>query len=135
MNQQMIENSTGYYTIEQSGKQYLPFECGVGEKILFTVAHSNFFKNQNWSIRFWISDRIDGEAINQLPQSTQAYVNPLKLPINFGVFDLTFFLRPNTEGTVWLAPVAPNQKYYLNVQNLENRNNGFYLVKTHTSIE
>ena len=131
----MIENSTGYYAIEQSGKLYLPFECLVGEKVIFTAAHSNFFKNQNWSIRFWVSEKPDGTAINQLPEPVKAYVNPLKLPINFGVFDLTFFLRPQMDNTVWLAPVAPNYKYYLNVQNLENRNNGFYMVKTNSPIE
>lgn len=135
MIQQMIENSTGYYTIEQSSKLYLAFECEVGEKLIFSAAHSNFFKNQNWSIRFWISVRPDGPAINQLPLSSKAYVNPLKLPVNFGVYDLTFFIQPKIQDVIWLAPVAPNQTYYLNVQNLENRNNGFYLIKMSSPIE
>jgi hypothetical protein len=135
MTQQITENSTGYYTLEQSGLLYLPFECPTGEQVIFTAAHSNFFKNQNWSVRFWISVKPDGEAINQEPQAIKAFVNPLKLPVHFGVFDLTFFTRPKNSQVAWLAPATPGVTYYLNVKIFENRPNGFYLVKHISPIE
>lgn len=135
MSNQLILNNTGYYTLDQSGWVYLPFVCEQGEQVIFTTAHSNFFKNQNWSVRFWISFTPRGEAINQQPQPSKAFVNPLKLPVNFGVYDLTFFLRPPLQNAIWLSPASPGLTYYLNVQNLENRPNGFFFTKTHSPIE
>jgi hypothetical protein len=135
MTQQLIENTTGYYSIDASMKYVLPFECVLGEKLVFTAAHSNFFKNQNWSMRFWISKIKDGVSITQEPQANLAYVNPLKLPVNFGVYDVTWYTQPTRDQEVWLAPVAPAITYYLNIQNLENRPNGFYLVWSSIPID
>lgn len=133
--QTLIENDTGYYTIDASTKMVLPFECTIGHKLVFTAAHSNFFKNQNWSIRFWISKEKDGVSLTQEPRANLAYVNPLKLPVHFGVYDVTWHTQPSLNDNLWLLPVAPAINYYLNIQNLENRPNGFYLVFSRTPIE
>ena len=135
MNSQLIIIDTGYYQLPKSSLLYLPFKVPLGEQVLFTCAHSNFFKNQNWSVRLWISDTIQGDSITQLPQANLAYVTPLKLPVLFGVYDVTYRTLPQPSPAVWIAPVAPMITYYLNIQNMENKDNGFYLTSQTTPIE
>lgn len=135
MNTQLIITETGYYQLARSSLVYLPFQVPLGEQVLFTCAHSNFFKNQNWSVRFWISEVIQGASITQLPDPNLAYVTPLKLPVVFGAYDVTFRSAPTTPVAKWKAPVAPMLTYYLNIQNMENKDNGFYLTSQTTPIE
>jgi hypothetical protein len=135
MNTQLIITDTGYYQLARSSLVYLPFQVPFGEQVLFTCAHSNFFKNQNWSVRLWISDVINGPSITQLPQANLAYVSPLKLPVVFGAYDVTFRMPPQARPAVWKAPVAPMLTYYLNIKNMENKDNGFYLTSQTTPIE
>lgn len=135
MDTQLITTETGYYQLARSSLMYMPFQVPLGEQILFTCAHSNFFKNQNWSVRLWISETIRGNSITQLPQATLAYVTPLKLPVLFGAYDVTFRSMPKNPTARWTAPVAPNHTYYLNIQNMENKDNGFYLTSQITPIE
>lgn len=132
---QLTFNKTGYYQINQSAIVYMPFQVPLGDQVLFTCAHSNFSKNQSWSIRLWISDVIRGDSITQLPQANRSYVNPLKLPVLFGAYDLTFNTIPTNPSAMWIAPVAPNHTYYLNIQNMENKLNGFYLTSQTVPIE
>ena len=137
MLQQLELNTTGYYQIATGIQYYVPVSVSYREALIATAAHSNFFKNQNWSMRFWFSKNINGSSISYKPRPQLGYVDPLKIPVKFGLctieqagIDLTGVL----EGVQWLWPVLPDTLYYLNIQNKETRPNGFFLQLDTVSI-
>ena len=126
MLQELELNSTGYYQIATGVQYWVPVSVSYRSAAIVTAAHTNFFKNQNWSMRFWFSREPNGITISGRPRPQWAYVDPLKLPVKFGIYD--FENVPQAmDDTVWLWPVVRDTVYYLNVQNRETRANGFFL--------
>jgi hypothetical protein len=119
-------NNSGYYQIERGSQQHWKFELAQGQQCVFTVAHSNFFKNQNWSVKFWISYQLGDISVSGVINSNQRSVQPLKLPVKFSVFD-NQSVPPSHQDHVFSAPVAAGIPLWLNVQNLENAPNGYFL--------
>lgn len=119
-------NNSGYYQIERGSQQLWGFELAAGQQCVFTVAHSNFFKNQNWSVKFWVSYVPGDISVSGVINSNQRCVQPLKLPVKFSVFD-NQFAAPRGQDHVFSAPVAASTPLWLNVQNLENAPNGYFL--------
>ena len=126
MLQELELNSTGYYQIATGVQYWVPVSVSYRSAAIVTAAHTNFFKNQNWSMRFWFSREPNGITISGRPRPQWAYVDPLKLPVKFGIYDFES-VPPAMDDTVWLWPVVRDTVYYLNVQNRETRANGFFL--------
>jgi len=123
---QIVLNNTGYYDIYRSSQLIHPFKLEYGTGIIFRVAHTNYGKNQSWTIRFWVSQTPGGISVSGWPVGQYRFVNPLQTGVSFGFYDSTF-ANPNPPGVDWMWPLGWQNQYYLNVQNLENRDNGFYL--------
>ena len=126
MLQQLELNDTGYYQIAIGMQYWVPVSVGYRNALIATAAHSNFFKNQNWSMRFWFSKEPNGISISGRPRPQWAYVDPLKLPSRFGIYDFEQ-VPPRFDDVLWLWPVVRDTVYYLNIQNRETKANGFFL--------
>lgn len=125
MLQPLVTNESGYYQIPIGIQYYLPVSVGYRSATIVTAAHSNFFKNQNWSMRFWFSKQPNGPSISARPLGQLAFVDPLKIPVKFGLYDFEQ-PKPILEGVQWVWPVVRDTTYYLNIQNRETRANGFF---------
>lgn len=126
MLQKLELNSSGYYQIPTGVQFWLPVGVSYRSATIATVAHSNFFKNQNWSMRFWFSSSINGISVSARPRPQLGYVDPLKLPVKFGLYDIDQ-AAPTFDDVQWVWPVLTDTQYYLNIQNKETRPNGFFL--------
>jgi len=119
-------NETGYYQIEASESLYHKFSISPGQAIIFSAAHTGFYSNQNWSIRLWASEYPSGISITGSPLASQRVVSPLKTPQRFGFYDVTRGIYEDNT-LLWCKPIAPDYLYYINVENVENKRNAFYL--------
>jgi hypothetical protein len=126
LKEQLILNSSGYYEIPASLTLWHPFQVPERCALVFSTAHTNFYSNQNWSIRVWASERQSGISLTGSPLSSQRYVSPLKMPQKFGFYDVTYKVYADNT-LLWSYGLAPLNTYYLNIQNVENRKNAFYL--------
>lgn len=122
----LILSETGYYQIEQSSTLIYPWTIGQNQWIKFTVSHTGFAKNQTLSMRFWCSRDPLGPSISSIPNANTAWYSPGKMNKSFAFWDVTSS-PPQESQLVWLSSVAPNQQYWLDIQNMENRPNSFYL--------
>lgn len=123
---QLTLSATGYYEIEASETLWHPFQISPKGFVTFTSAHTKFYNNQNWTIRLWVSEKPSGISLTGTPLSIQRFVSPLKLPQKFGFYDVTNgVLKDNT--LLFAYGLAPDTTYYINIDNVENRKNGFYL--------
>lgn len=127
MDQPLAIQPEGYYQIEGSQTLWLklPFEPGTVTQI--STAHTGFFKNQNWSLRLWISNTPLGVSVTREPFPQRSFVNPLKQAIRFGLYDIAYGAAPETPGMIWCHPGTPELDYYVNIRNLENKPNSFFL--------
>lgn len=123
----LILDPNHYYQIEGSQILIHAFQIPVKGRVVFSAAHTNFFKNQNWSIRMWISEVPRGESFTYEPNPVLSYVAPLKNPVKFGLFDIELGKVDADTDVIWLKPGASSVTYYLNIQNMEVRPNAFYL--------
>jgi hypothetical protein len=123
---QLVLTTTGYYEIEASETLWHPFQISSKGYVIFSAAHTKFYNNQNWTIRVWASDKISGISITGSPLASQRFISPLKIPQKFGFYDVTNGIyKDNT--LMWAYGLAPDTTYYINIENVENRKNGFYL--------
>ena len=125
--QQFELNTTGYYKITAGGALVYPISLDAGTWLKASVAHTNFNKNQTWTMRFWISETPIGESISGSPYSTNRWVSPLRNAQYFAVYDITSPIVPIDPTLAWLVGLPPLARYWINVKNMENRENGFYL--------
>lgn len=120
-------NDTGYYTIDHSEILWTQINLEPTSALVISSAHTNFYKNQNWSIRIWISLVPNGESVTREPIQSRSYVSPLKTPVRFGLYDYAYPHVPDIPDLDWLQPASPQLTYYVNVQNRETKPNAFYL--------
>ncbi len=126
LRKEFTPNTTGYYEIAASLTLYTQFKVPPKGTVIFSAAHTNFYSNQNWSIRLWASERPSGISLTGSPLSVQRFVSPLKTPQKFGFYDLTNGVY--TDNTLlWCYGLAPDVTYYINIENVENKKNAFYL--------
>ena len=123
---QITLNDTGYYTIYRSSQLVLPFRLEYATGKIFRVAHTNFGKNQSFTVKFWVSETPGGISVSGWPVGQYRFVIPCQKGISFVYYDSSFPV-PDIRDAIFTWPLAWQNQYYLNVQNLENRDNGFYL--------
>lgn len=126
MDQALVVQPESYYQIEGSQTVWhkLRFEPGTVTQI--SAAHTSFFKNQNWSLRFWISHEPLGVSVTREPNPQNTFVIPLKTPVRFGIYDIAYGAAPQVPEMIWIYPASPENTYYVNIKNLENKPNAFY---------
>ena len=122
----LVLNDTGYYTIYRSDTNVYQFSVNPGTWLKGSIAHTSFKKNQMWSIRFWISQSQIGPSISGLPDASSRYLSPLKIGQYFAVYDANY-PKPFSPDLSWIAPVGANVNYWMNIRNMENKDNSFYL--------
>lgn len=117
---------TFYYALPNSEIHCLPFEIKPLTYATAHIAHSTFFKNQAFSIRFWASKTPAGPSISLSPSSIKDHFNPGQKETILHFYDLNMdqSLVPADALRQWLYP---NTRYYMNIQNLETKQNGFYI--------
>ncbi len=123
----LVLNDTGYYTIDTSEILYTQIVLEPTSALIIHTAHTNFYKNQNWSIRVWVSNVPNGVSVTREPVQSRSYVSPLKTPIRFGLYDYAYPHVPELADVIWFQPASPELTYYVNIQNRETRPNAFYL--------
>lgn len=127
MDQALVFQPEHYYQIEGSQTLWHPLPLEPGTVTQISAAHTSFFKNQNWSLRLWISNQPLGVSVTREPTPSRAHVQPLKTPVRFGLYDLAYGAAPVVPDMIWIHPATPELTYYVNIRNLENRPNSFYL--------
>ena len=119
-------SNTGYYQIDQSATLVTPWTASPHQWVRITASHTGFTANQSWSIRLWSSQTPLGESITGNPLTNERWVTPTKMARNFGYYSVGA-TPPTGVELIWAAPVAPDQQYWLNIRNMENKKNSFYL--------
>ena len=125
--QQLVLNNTGYYQITAGGALVYPISLDAGTWLKVSAAHTNFNRNQTWTMRFWISATPVGESISGNPYYSNRWVSPLKNAQHFAIYDITAPVAPIDPTLNWLIGLPPLATYWLNARNMENRTNGFFL--------
>lgn len=124
---QLLEiNPTGYYNIDQSSQLYWPFEIARGSAWQFSVSHTSFYNNQTFSVRFWVSKTPGGISVSGWPTGTWRFVSATKAATRFVIYD-SLQAGWQFPDVLFSWGVVRDQTYYLNVQNVENKHNSFYL--------
>jgi hypothetical protein len=67
---------------------------------------------------------VNGAAVHDYPAHLR-YISPLKIPVAFALYD-TAAQQPTLQ-VAWSWPIHTNDTYYLNIRNMENAPNRFYL--------
>jgi len=130
--QNLTLNSTGYYEIEQGVTLTFPWSIGPLQWIRFISSHTGFSKNQSFSIRIWCSVLPDGSSITGLPDSNERWIAPSRFAQNFAFYDINSSTLPTPPAKdpkpIWMKPVPPDEKFYINIKNMENKLNFFFLT-------
>jgi hypothetical protein len=116
-----------YYEILASRVNCFGFTLENEHSIKIVGQHVTFYENQQNTIRVWPSIEPNGGNLNSIP-----YSNMQSIKIGGQGFIWNFYDISHPEyqlaGDVNLnVPISPNTPYYMNVQNLENKTNHFYL--------
>jgi hypothetical protein len=122
-------NPTGNYKIDQSAQLVWPFEITRGSAWKFTVAHTSWASNQSSAVRFWVSVQPGGSSVSQWPQGTWQSVIAGRKGQSWIIYD-SGQKNWQFEQVVFAWPVVRDRTYWLNVQNRENKLNGFSLHMT-----
>ena len=125
--QQLDLNNTNYYKITAGGALVYPILLEPNTWLKASAAHTNFNRNQTWSMRFWISMTPVGESISAIPYSSNRWISPLKNAQHFAIYDILAPIGPSDPTLTWLVGVPPHTTYWINARNMENRDNGFFL--------
>ena len=127
MDQTLVPREDGYYTIDGSQTLWMKLTLERQTALVISAAHTTFYKNQTWSIRMWISNVPLGVSVTREPVVSRSFVNPLKNPIRFGLYDHTYHNTPQVPDVIWLQPGSVDVIYYVNIRNMENKSNAFFL--------
>ncbi len=117
------------YAIPRSQTQCWPVKLNEFQQVLISAVHNGLTKNQQKTLRGWLSKDPNGP--NVLPA---AY--GVSLDIHLGLIGNTwcFHIVDLEQQNKLTADVSyiidPAQQYYFNIQNLENKDNSYYLKFT-----
>jgi hypothetical protein len=132
VNLKLRESRDHNYEIYRSQVDSFPFILtGEFEQIIVAGQHTAYANTQNWSISMWASEEPNGISI------TTAFPNVSEPRLSAAGFVWNLFDNTNpslanvpksyVRRIDYSQPIAKNKIYYWNVQNLENKNNAYYL--------
>lgn len=120
-------SSDNLYRIARSQTAVFPFKLGSWTGVKISATHTNNYANQSGTISAWASDEINGRSITQNVIPNYSRINV------FGTGFTWFFHIPGIENTAYPQPavsqaIDPDKWYFMCFQNLENKDNGFYVA-------
>lgn len=117
------------YAIPRSQTQCWPVKLNDFQQVLISAVHNNYYQNQQKTIRSWLS--VDPNGSNVMPAIYGA-----SLDIHLGLIGNTWCFHTVGLDASLLLPadvtyvIDPNRQYYFNMQNVENKDNSYYLKFT-----
>lgn len=119
-----------YYSIPKSQTQCWPVKLGEFKQVYIVGMHSGIEGNQYNTIIGWMS--IDPNGTSIIPP-----LSVIPYTVHFGTIGNSWCFHVDGHTPVLEKPaditwlVDPDQIYYFNVKNLENKNNSYYLRFTY----
>jgi hypothetical protein len=123
---QLELNPSGYYKIQASGTLMHTFDVGRAAAWEFKVSHSTWANNQSHTMRFWVSESPGGSSVHGWPQGVWRFVTASRQAQKFIIYD-SLQSGWKFDDVVFAWPVMRDRTYYLMIQNVENKVNGFGL--------
>ena len=114
------------YVITQGQVMCFGFTLGNAKAIKVIGQHVSFYHTQNYTIRMWAALEPNGRSITISPFSGNESVKLNAEGYIWNFYDINYpnYQICNANLNQW---ISNGQTYYFNVQNLENRENHFYL--------
>ena len=120
-------NETHQYTINASSTLCFPFQLVTRwQQVVIDLALTTPFENVFvLGVRSWPSKEAAAQSITASPRQTEAYINlpPSGIKWNFHRQDLDTTCIHDADIS---APIFADTMYWMNVQNLQNRENYFF---------
>jgi hypothetical protein len=117
------------YAIPRSQTQCWPVKLNDFQQVQIMAVHNTYVQNQQKTIRAWLS--VDPNGRNILPSIYGASLN-----IHLGLIGNSWCFHTVDIEQSQILPadvkyiIDPNQQYYFNLQNVENKDNSYYLKFT-----
>jgi hypothetical protein len=115
-----------YYTVPRSQTICWPWTLGSARSVKIAAQHVSFYNNQQNTVRMWCSLEPNGRSITIAP-----YAGLESIRLNGDGYVWNFYDVAHPENRIddvnlnqWIDPA---QTYFINAQNLENRDNHAYL--------
>jgi hypothetical protein len=117
------------YAIPRSQTQCWPVKLDDFQQVLITAVHNTYVQNQQNTLRAWLS--IDPNGSNVLPAAYGVNLN-----IHLGLIGNSWCFHIVNIDNAHVLPanvtyiIEQTKQYYFNVQNVENKDNSYYLKFT-----
>lgn len=99
---------------------------GDWQQVRIVVSHNNLIGNQNLTIRAWMSIDPNGPSIIPPLSVIPSTVHVTTIGTSW-TFYKTIVDPSMVEQSDIVYPIGPASIHYFNIQNCENRDNGYYL--------
>ena len=118
--------SNDYYMVPRSQVVCFAWQLGTNNTVRVIGQHVSFYDNQQNTVRVWASGEPNGRSITMDPNSGLESIR-----LNGDGYVWNFYSPAHPENQTQDANlnqwVDPSQTYFMCVQNLENKDNHFYL--------
>lgn len=114
------------YSIPRSQTQCWEVIMGDWQQVRIVVSHNNLIGNQNLTIRAWMSIDPNGPSIIPPLSVIPSTVHVTTIGTSW-TFYKTIVDPSMVEQSDIVYPIGPASIHYFNIQNCENRDNGYYL--------
>lgn len=117
------------YAIPRSQTQCWPVKLNEFQQVQIMAVHNTYTQNQQKTIRAWLS--VDPNGRNILPAPYGANLN-----IHLGLIGNSWCFHVINMDQLQVLPadvtytIDPDRQYYFNLQNVENKDNSYYLKFT-----
>jgi len=124
-----------HYKIYRGHTLCFPFTLDTYDQVLAAAQHTLYYNAQQGTIQMWASVEPNGLSISGT-NSSQSYARLWAAGYTWNFYDLA---QPQLGNISYTPPIDLAQGisrgvvYFLNVQNLENRDNNFYLKFTYVN--
>jgi hypothetical protein len=120
------------YAIPRSQTQCWAVKLGDWQQVQIAAVHNGFIGNQPWTIRAWLSADPNGSNILPVALGARRAVNLSGIGNKWCFYAYRLDTALLQEADINFN-IDPNHIYYFNLQNLENKDNAYYLRFTYKS--
>lgn len=126
-------SSDNSYALARSQIAVFPFELNLYEALRVDASHSTQFRNQAGTIRAWASNQPNGSSISGQSNQNLARVNLIGEGFSWLLYNIDD--NPNQWPKAYITQwIYPKTTYFMCFQNLENKDNSFYVKFTRLPI-